>query len=109
MHLNQIIREASGEYFHLLNDDDEISSNFVSELVGQLELHPEASLAYARLEIINKEGVVVRKSKDNFPSDCFGARFYPRNMAEMRIQLLQLGGLYHADEALAGKRRLSAF
>jgi glycosyltransferase involved in cell wall biosynthesis len=75
VHFNQIIREASGDYFHLLNDDDEISPNFVSELVGQLELHPEASLAYARLEIINKEGVVVRKSKDNLPVILSGPDF----------------------------------
>ena len=33
VHLNQIIHEASGDYFHLLNDDDEMSPNFISELV----------------------------------------------------------------------------
>ena len=75
MHLNQIIREASGEYFHLLNDDDEISPNFVSELVRQLELYPEASLAYARLEIINNEGVVIRKSNENLPTILSGPDF----------------------------------
>jgi glycosyltransferase involved in cell wall biosynthesis len=75
VHFNQIIREATGEYFHLLNDDDEMSPNFVSELVKQLELYPEASLAYARLEIINKEGVVVRKSKDNLPVILSGPEF----------------------------------
>ena len=75
VHFNQIIREASGEYFHLLNDDDEISPNFVSELVRQLELHPEASLAYARLEIINNEGVVIRKSNENLPTILSGPDF----------------------------------
>src|SRR5688572_32233840 len=36
-HFNQIINAASGKYFMLLCDDDEISSNYVSELVGLLE------------------------------------------------------------------------
>ena len=109
VHLNQIIREASGEYFHLLNDDDEISSNFVSGLVGQLELHPEASLAYARLEIINKEGVVVRKSKDNLPAIVSGPDFIRATWERCEFNYYNLEGLYHADKALAGKRRLSAF
>ena len=75
VHFNQIIYEASGDYFHILNDDDEISPNFISELVYELERHPEASLAYARLEIINKEGVVLRKSKDNPPAILSGLEF----------------------------------
>ena len=62
-HYNQIIAEATGEYFVTLNDDDEISSNFVTELVHQLEQHPEATLAFARQEIINTAGEVIRKSK----------------------------------------------
>src|SRR5262245_8367144 len=32
-HFNQIVQEATGEYFVLLADDDEISWNYVSELV----------------------------------------------------------------------------
>jgi glycosyltransferase involved in cell wall biosynthesis len=66
-HFNQIIHEASGEYFAILNDDDEISPNFVSELVHQLERHPEATLAMSRQEIIDKDGVILRKSKQELP------------------------------------------
>jgi hypothetical protein len=75
IHCDQILREASGEYFHLLCDDDEISPNFVSELVQQLERHPEASLAYAKLEIINNEGTAVNKSKENVPLTLSGPDF----------------------------------
>jgi glycosyltransferase involved in cell wall biosynthesis len=75
LHLNQILRDASGEFFHLMADDDEISPNFASELVHQLEQHPEATLAYARLEIINNEGVVVRKSKEPLPAILSGPEF----------------------------------
>jgi GT2 family glycosyltransferase len=74
-HHNQLIREASGEYFHLLSDDDEISPNFVSDLVQQLELHPEATLAYARLEIINKAGVTIERSNKNVPMILSGPDF----------------------------------
>ncbi len=74
-HLNQIIDEASGEYFHLLNDDDEISPDFVSELVKQLERHPQASLAYSRLEIIDEQGTVMRKSTEPLPTFLSGPDF----------------------------------
>jgi hypothetical protein len=61
-HFNQLIEEATGEYFTLISDDDEVSPNFISELVGLLQRYPEASIAFARQEIMNGEGAVVRKS-----------------------------------------------
>ena len=36
-HFNQLVQEATGEYFVLLCDDDQISANFVTELVAVLE------------------------------------------------------------------------
>ena len=66
-HFNQILEVASGEYFALICDDDEISSNYISTLVQQLKNHPEVSVAYSRQEIVNDAGVVIRKSKD-FPA-----------------------------------------
>jgi len=42
-HFNQLLREAAGEYHVVLCDDDEISSNYISEMVGLLEFaraHP---------------------------------------------------------------------
>src|SRR5580692_8225700 len=36
-HFNQLLQEATGEYYVVLCDDDEISANYVSELVGVLE------------------------------------------------------------------------
>jgi glycosyltransferase involved in cell wall biosynthesis len=74
-HFNQLISEATGEYFTLVSDDDEISPNFISELVGLLEKHPQASLALARQEIMNGEGVVVRKSNDVPTTVMSGAEF----------------------------------
>ena len=61
-HFNQLIAEATGEYFVLLADDDEISANYVSELAGALETSPRASVAIARQEIINEAGAVIRQS-----------------------------------------------
>jgi glycosyltransferase involved in cell wall biosynthesis len=74
-HFNQLVEEATGEYFTLVSDDDEISPNFISELVGLLEQHSEASLALARQEIMNGEGVVVRKSNEVPTTVMSGAEF----------------------------------
>ncbi len=74
-HFNQLVNEATGEYFTLISDDDEISPNFASELVGQLEKHPEASIAFARQEIMDGEGLVVRKSKEFKTAVMSGAEF----------------------------------
>jgi glycosyltransferase involved in cell wall biosynthesis len=74
-HFNQIIQEASGEYCLILADDDEISSNYVSELVCLLERHPEASVAMARQEMINERGEVLRKSKERLPVELSGPEF----------------------------------
>jgi glycosyltransferase involved in cell wall biosynthesis len=74
-HFNQIINEATGEYYVTLNDDDEISPNFVSELVQQMELHPEANVAFARQVTIDKEGVVLKSSSENLPDILSGAEF----------------------------------
>lgn len=74
-HFNQIIREASGEYFMMLCDDDEISSNYVSELVRQLEIHPQASLAFARQENFDENGVTISKSREPLPESLSGPDF----------------------------------
>lgn len=74
-HFNQIVREASGEYFVLLADDDEISPNYVSELVRQLERYPQASVALAAQEILDEAGVVIRRSRGPLPDILSGADF----------------------------------
>lgn len=74
-HFNQIINEATGYYYATLNDDDEISPNFVSELVQKMESHPEASVAFARQETVNKDGVVLKTSNANVPEILSGPEF----------------------------------
>ena len=74
-HFNQIISEATGEYFIMLNDDDEISADYVSELVAQIERHPQATLAMAKQEIIDKDGVVLKKSEQVLPPVLSGPDF----------------------------------
>ena len=74
-HFNQIIQEASGEYCIILADDDEISDNYVSELVSQLERNPQASVAMARQEMINAQGKVIRKAEENLPAMLSGPEF----------------------------------
>lgn len=63
-HFNQLLEAARGEYFVLLCDDDEISPDFASELVVELEEHPEAAVALARPETVDAGGVVRRYEGD---------------------------------------------
>jgi glycosyltransferase involved in cell wall biosynthesis len=58
-HFNQLIEEATGDYFLILSDDDEISSNYVSALVDALERHPEAGIALGRVERMDEAGAFV--------------------------------------------------
>src|SRR3989304_3937487 len=67
-HFNQLIAEASGDYFVLLCDDDEISPNYISELVSVLDRHPQATVALSRQEIMDENGAILRGSKDPLPT-----------------------------------------
>jgi len=75
IHFNQIIHEACGEYFVLLADDDEISSNYVSELVNLLECHPQASVAMAMQETVDEAGAFIRRSSERVPEILAGPDF----------------------------------
>lgn len=74
-HFNQLIQEAKGEYFMLLCDDDEISENYVSELVSRLEACPQASVAIARQELIDPDGAILRKTREPLPEILSGPDF----------------------------------
>jgi glycosyltransferase involved in cell wall biosynthesis len=74
-HFNQLIEEANGEYFMLLCDDDEISENYVSELVSRLEAYPQASVAVARQELIDSDGKILRKTREPLPEILLGPDF----------------------------------
>jgi glycosyltransferase involved in cell wall biosynthesis len=74
-HFNQLIQEASGEYFTLLGDDDEITSNYVSDLVALLEKRPEASVAMSVQESIDEAGKLFHRSKDTVPEILSGPNF----------------------------------
>lgn len=75
IHFNQLIQNATGDYFIVLADDDEITSNYVSELVELLEKHPQASVAMAIQETIDEAGNFLRRSSDTVPEILPGAEF----------------------------------
>lgn len=77
-HFNQLLQAASGTYVVLLSDDDEISTNYISALVQQMEKHPEVSLAFGRQEIMNHDGVVIRTSRDFREQTLPGTEFIRR-------------------------------
>jgi glycosyltransferase involved in cell wall biosynthesis len=74
-HFNQLIQFANGEYFVMLADDDELSPNYVSDLVAVMEKHPEASLALSVQETFDESGKVHGRSKDTVPETLSGPDF----------------------------------
>lgn len=55
-HFNQLVEAASGKYFVLLCDDDEIGPKFVSNMVAVLESDPELGVAIPDVELMNEAG-----------------------------------------------------
>jgi GT2 family glycosyltransferase len=74
-HFNQLIHAATGEYFIVLADDDEITPNYVSELVRLLDRHPEASAAMSIQETIDEAGRFLRSSCNTVPEVVSGPDF----------------------------------
>ena len=74
-HFNNIMREASGDYYVQLCDDDEISPGFVSDLVGILEGDSRVSVAFAKQEVVDFSGHVIRTSVDQIPERMTGEEF----------------------------------
>jgi glycosyltransferase involved in cell wall biosynthesis len=74
-HFNQLIGEASGKYFVILADDDEITANYVSTLVDQLERHPQALVAISMQETIDESGNVITRSNETMPEILSGTEF----------------------------------
>jgi glycosyltransferase involved in cell wall biosynthesis len=74
-HFNQLIHNALGEYVVMLADDDEITPNYVSELLQTALKHPTASAVLASEEVIDLEGKRIWKSKDSVPEVLSGEDF----------------------------------
>lgn len=116
---NTLVNLAKGEYFVLLCDDDTISADFVSDLVGLLQTHPRAALAIPQHAKMDDEQQVYWRSTLPRPTVLAGEEFLSRwAMAELelessavtqmaRTQLLRSTGGYpdlplamHADDAV---------
>jgi len=54
-HYNFLLRVASGRYFLWMPHDDSYPPDYISQLVSYLETHPDAVLAYGRLEVAHLE------------------------------------------------------
>jgi glycosyltransferase involved in cell wall biosynthesis len=64
---NQLLESATGDSFVALDDDDTISSNFASELVGVFGRYPDVAVAFARQNIVDEAGKLMRGSPDRLP------------------------------------------
>jgi glycosyltransferase involved in cell wall biosynthesis len=101
-HFNQLIDEATGEYFVILCDDDEISSNYVSELVASLEMYPGASVAIARQEMLATNGAVVRRSSEAMPPVLSGEDFISATWRDYAYGMEMVGTFLARTERLRG-------
>jgi glycosyltransferase involved in cell wall biosynthesis len=53
---NLLLRQSTGKYFVWMPHDDSYPSNYIGELVSALEEHPDAVLAFGRVEQISIDG-----------------------------------------------------
>ena len=74
-HYNQLLNEASGDYAVFLGDDDEISSNLVSDLVRLLEKYPDAPVAIPKQELMDEGGITFKSSSNDVPEILSGEEF----------------------------------
>lgn len=63
-HFNQLIAAASGEYFILLSDDDELAPGYISTMVAALVANPSAAVAISRVEVIDEHNQVIGSTAD---------------------------------------------
>ena len=74
-HYNQLIEAATGQYCVVLDDDDTLSPDFVSELAGILDANPEVVVALAPQESVDAAGKVLHRSSDQLPRILSGEDF----------------------------------
>ena len=74
-HFNDALTAASGEFLIWLCDDDLITPNYVSDLVGIMQSRPDVAVAIARQEIIDEEERVLRHSSPEVPEFMTGEEF----------------------------------
>ncbi len=67
-HFNQLVENATGEFFVLLCDDDEIEPRFVSNLADVLAGDPGIGVAVPYVELMNESGgAVTEEEAQNLP------------------------------------------
>src|SRR3546814_3943397 len=70
-----------------------------------MEEHPEVSLAFSRQEIMNKDGVVIRKSKDWHAQTMAGPQFIRRLWQTFELGFEAVGTFMARSSALIERGR----
>ena len=96
-HFSQLVREARGEYFVPLADDDEISPNYVSDLAALLDKHPQASVAFGVQESFNDLNHVIGKAAIGDHNKAAGLAF--GHCFEGAVYLITVAGVKRLDRA----------
>ncbi len=64
--INFLLQQARGEYWRFLAHDDFSPPGSLERLIAALDTHPEAVLAYARIEPIDLEGKPIPRTGDHW-------------------------------------------
>jgi glycosyltransferase involved in cell wall biosynthesis len=102
--INFLLQQARGEYWRFLAHDDLSPPGSLELLIAALDTHPDAVLAYARIEAVDLEGKPIPRSGDHW---------YPQpKQADEHWNLgvaLEMGwNFFHFDGAFQGLVRRAA-
>jgi glycosyltransferase involved in cell wall biosynthesis len=103
VHYTELVGVASGEYFILLCDDDQISSNFASEMIASLEKYPQANIAVSRQDVIDLEtSDLITTSAPHLPELIEGTEFV-RGWASQKFNFQTLVTVCARTEVLVSR------
>jgi glycosyltransferase involved in cell wall biosynthesis len=60
-HYNDLLKEATGDYFMWMPHDDSFGAEYVPALAAALDRNPDALLAFGRVEVVDREGSPMSK------------------------------------------------
>jgi glycosyltransferase involved in cell wall biosynthesis len=63
-HFNQLLAAATGDYFILLSDDDELAPGYITAMVRAFETHSDAAAVISRVEVIDEQNQVISSTAD---------------------------------------------
>lgn len=96
---------AKGEYVWIAESDDVAEPHFLSTLVAQLELHPDAAVAFSHSRLIDAEGRLLSEQNTHNPSPADGVTVH--DSRQFLRYLLTFNFIYNASMAVFRRSALN--